>query len=809
MTSGLTLDAACPDSDEQLSSRADGGQPREPEPLRETATVDPVEYGVRALADGRPVDALPFLRTAVLLDAADDTALLNLALAEAAAGDPERSAELIDGIARRRPDWDEPHLRRAEQLRRAGRLEAAEQAYRHALSLNPDRPEAMVALGVLRLAANRAGDARDVLLRCCRVAPFRTEAWDALGLALMQTSEPAEAWAAFNEAARLAPDRIDLWIRRAEAALAAEDADAELVRLESNTDRSGKDWPAPALSMAARGYLLGQMGRRTAALDSLDAAVALGIDAPAILALRATLLARAERLPEARDALTDVLARLSDTSATGGLRLDSDQIACELAIVLMRMHRPREALGVLQDQLVRGGRTVSILCNLATVHSLLGRQEDAVATAREAIALGPHLGHGWRALCNVLPYRAGVTGAELHAALAGCARHLSRPETASAPFNNDRKPDRKLRIGLLSGRLRTHPVGWLTLAGFEALDPCHFSIVCFGRDSPRDPLARRFRALSAAWHETDEIDDPQLAALIRAEAIDILIDLGGYGDAGRLPVCALRPAPVQIKWVGMQNHGTGMTEIDHIIADRWEIPPELEPLYTERPLRLPDGYVCYSPPTYAPRVAALPALSNGFITFGCLNNLSKMTPPAFAAWARILGAAPGSRLVLKTHQFSDPETAAEVAAIFAGHGIDPARLEMQGAAPHRQFLAEYNQIDLVLDPFPYSGGLTTCEALWMGVPTVTVPGEIFASRHSASHLSNVGLTDWIAPTVPDYVDLAITKARDIGALAKLRAGLRERVAASPLCDSARFGRGLGAALRGVWRDWCAGSSRVD
>ncbi len=190
------------------------------------------------------------------------------------------------------------------------------------------------------------------------------------------------------------------------------------------------------------------------------------------------------------------------------------------------------------------------------------------------------------------------------------------------------------------------------------------------------------------------------------------------------------------------------------------------------------------------------------MTFGCFNNLAKVTPEVIGTWARILGLVPSAKLVLKTYQFSEPESVARVRLEFAQLGIVPEQVELRGSSPHREFMAEYNQIDLVLDPFPYSGGLTTCEALWMGVPTVTLPGETFASRHSTSHLSNVGLADWVARDLEDYVALAVAKASDLDGLANLRVGLRARAKASPLCDAAQFGRNLGTAVRHAWAEWC-------
>ena len=466
----------------------------------------------------------------------------------------------------------------------------------------------------------------------------------------------------------------------------------------------------------------------------------------------------------------------------------------------MRMHRHAEARAIQLRLLERSRASVTVLCNLATATTCLGLQEEAVALAEEAIRLDPDAVLPWRTLCSSLPYLDGASGERLLAAARACAARLPRSTKASWSdlTGGEGTP---LTIGLLSGSLRSHPVGWLTVAGFEALDPDEFRLICFGRDAGgADPIAARFRAVARQWIDTDGLSDAALAARAREIGVDILIDLGGYGDSSRMLACAYRMAPVQIKWVGMQNHSTGLEEMDYFISDRWETPPELAHLYSERLLCLPDGYVCYSPPPYAPEVSPLPALSNGFITFGCFNNLAKITPRVVQVWADILRRIPNARLVLKTHQFSDADTAAWMHGRFDAAGIDPERIALRGSSRHRDFMAEYNDIDIALDPFPYSSGLTTCEALWMGVPNVVYAGEIFAARHSLSHMCNAGLPDWVAYDAETYTALAVAKASGIATLAALRAGLRARVKASPLTDAPRFGANLAAAIRFAWEE---------
>jgi predicted O-linked N-acetylglucosamine transferase (SPINDLY family) len=242
--------------------------------------------------------------------------------------------------------------------------------------------------------------------------------------------------------------------------------------------------------------------------------------------------------------------------------------------------------------------------------------------------------------------------------------------------------------------------------------------------------------------------------------------------------------------------------MDYLLADRYEVPPGAEQCYQERVLRMPDGYVCYQPPAHAPAVSPLPALESGRITLGSFNNLAKVGPQVVETWAKVLRRLPTARLRLKCRGLSQAETARRFSGAFAVQGIDPLRVELLGSSPHAELLVAYCGIDVALDPFPYSGGVTTCEALWMGVPVVTCPSETFASRHSLSHLSNVGLTETIARDLDEYVEIAVALAHDLPRLAAIRARLRQQMAASPLCDGPRFAANLMKLLRDVWRRWC-------
>jgi predicted O-linked N-acetylglucosamine transferase (SPINDLY family) len=277
---------------------------------------------------------------------------------------------------------------------------------------------------------------------------------------------------------------------------------------------------------------------------------------------------------------------------------------------------------------------------------------------------------------------------------------------------------------------------------------------------------------------------------------DVLIDLAGHTGGGRLRILAYRPAPVQMSWLGYFDT-TGMRSVDHVIADPVAVPAELEKYFSEKVLRLPHGFVCFDPPAGAPEPGPLPALANGFITFGSQNQLAKITDDVVLLWAGVLQRVPTARLFFQARAFNDRTARERYAKAFAGLGVDPERIDFLPATSPQGMLANYGRFDIALDPFPCTGGTTTCESLWMGVPVVTLLGDRFGGRHSASHINNVGLGQLIAASPEQYLDIAVSLAADTLALAEIRQGLRGRMRVSPLCDGQRFANDFADLLLGV------------
>lgn len=367
----------------------------------------------------------------------------------------------------------------------------------------------------------------------------------------------------------------------------------------------------------------------------------------------------------------------------------------------------------------------------------------------------------------------------------------------------DLSENRTIKVGLVSGNLRAHPVGWMISSALEHL-PKDIELHAYTDSESDDPIAESIRKV-CHWKPVYHLDHQQLAAKIAEDGIDILIDLAGHGGHSRLPTMDMKPAPIVVKWVGMQISSMGTPAFDYFLSDSIETPAGVDDQYTEKLIRLPDDYICYQPPSYKPSITSLPALKNGHVTFGCFNNPAKVNDTLLKEWAELLKLLPQSRLFLKGGQYSSPDVCERILNTLESQGIARDRVLLEGPSRHQRLLESYNRVDIALDTWPYSGGLTTCEALLMGVPVVTLPGPTFAGRHSATHLTNAGMQELVVNSWDEYRQRAIELAADLPSLAVIRASLRTYLEQSPICDAPRFGRHLHKALRGIWMRHCQGS----
>ena len=386
------------------------------------------------------------------------------------------------------------------------------------------------------------------------------------------------------------------------------------------------------------------------------------------------------------------------------------------------------------------------------------------------------------------------------------ARHKAlgaRIEAAFPPryaaFGNAREPERRLRIGYVSGDFYTHPVAFFLLPLLERHDRSAFEIHAYSVGDNVDDVTRRVSALVDGWHDCAALSAHELADAIHRDAIDVLVDLSGHSGVSALATFALQPAPVQATWLGYLAT-TGMTRMHWRLCDRHTDPPgATERFHTEALARLPNSQWCYRP-VFTEAPAEPPCARNGFATFGSFNQGAKLSPSTRALWAEILGRVPGSRIAVL--DIEGPGADAFVADL-SRRGVDPARVTIVPRVPPADYFRWFNRVDVALDTTPYSGGTTTCDTLWMGVPIVTLPGSRPASRSTASLLKTVGAGEWIAATPADYVRLAVELAARAPAGAEARLALRERMRGSAIMDEPRFARDVEAAYRGMWRAWCA------
>lgn len=640
---------------------------------------------------------------------------------------------------------------RALVAHQQGDHEAAARGYESALALRATHADAMHMLGVLRMQRGEHTEAVALIQRSLSVRNNDATVYSNLATALVALGRFDEAIEACRKATSLAPDSADAWgnlgtslTRRSRYPEAVE---AYRHALELQPERPGLH--------SALGHALGRLELYEEALASHRRAIAMAPDKP--------------------------------------------QYRNNMSLTLRAAGLSEEAEKVLRSVIADDGDDPDFLASLASLLKKRGKMEEAVAAYQKVSEQVDNRGieHSLAFLRNYVD----STSVEIQLEQARrTATSLVAGIQPLPPAKLDLDPDRVLRVGIVSADLRDHSVARFLRTVVPQIDAKSVLLFAYSGSDPGDANNRAFRSAIKNWRSVAAWTDEELAQRVQLDAIDILVDLSGFTGGSRIGAFARKPAPVAATWLGYSGT-TGLDAIDYIIGDREVLPAGLKQT-VETPWRLPDAYLCFSPAVGAPEVGMLPALKSGEVTFGSLNNLNKLSGSTHDAWARILEAVPDSRVTLKQPPKVN-EGIDRFVETLERRGLSADRVTilpwMSGSEEHLQF---YNQIDIGLDPFPYNGTTTTCEALWMGVPVLTLRGDRFISRVGATLMHNLQMDDWISDNVDEYVARAAAIAADLPALAELRRGLRQRMAQSPLCDAPRFARNLEAAFRGMWHRYC-------
>ncbi|WP_277187029.1 tetratricopeptide repeat protein [Caballeronia sp. BR00000012568055] len=778
--------------------------------------------GVIRMLEGHPIAAEALIRVS-LSTAPSFEADTDLGLALKA---QQRFAEAE--VFYRRALSAAPHFAIAQSglaavLKEQHDVAGAEAEYRRAIELNPNNADFRFALGKLLSELERFPEAVEQLCRAVELRPQWADAHNSLGAALGGISLRDKAELAFRRALELNPHSAEAFCNLGLLLMELKRHPEAEAALRSALSLNGNFLGA----VEGLAKLLTKTNRTEESISVFEKSLELKSNDVETLNSFGAALAEMKRFDEAERILHYVLE----------LKPDFLPSLTNLGNVYMESGRLGQAEAPLRRALEIDPNYWGAVYNLSLHYKNIRRIDEAEAMSRRALELRPHLAACHIALGNALLakcsgdisealdcYRRGIEldpdcrightnlcytltfvsedGYDVVEECRRYAAHFEAPIAAQTVHHaNERTAGRRLRIGYVSPDFREHCQALFMMPLLRNHDREAFEIYCYSTVGSPDQVTGQIEQMVDVLRNVHKLDDDQLALQITEDRIDVLVDLTMHMSANRLPVFARRPAPVQISWLAYPGT-TGSTAIDYRLTDPWLDPEEtghLDDRYTETSIRLPDTFWCYDSRTTDVQVNELPAATLGHITFGCLNNPCKLTDHTFSLWAQVLRQVEGSRLKLLV---AHGDARNDVSRKFAALGVDPERITFLDYQSRDAYLRTYNEIDMLLDTFPYNGHTTSLDALWMGVPVVTVIGKTPASRAGYSLLSNLGMQELAAESESEFVRTAVELARDLPRLTEIRQGLRERMVRSPLMDGARFARGMEAALRRVWVEWC-------
>jgi len=646
-------------------------------------------------------------------------------------------------------------LQKGLALHRAGLLNEAESMYRQLLAKRPHQADALYLLGLIVQQKGAHQDAVALFSRATKANPKAAAPFLQLGFSLHALKKTNEAITAFASASTLDPKLAEAQHQLGNCHREQREFQKALSCLREAVRLSPND----AVIWLSCGLACMDCQLKDDAVQCFQNSVRLN-----------------PKLPEAREILGQALYAL---------------------------HRTEEA----REQLMEA---LTLRPDFHEAHHDLGRVYADEGLMREAIehyrmALGSsEISFALSNLLFLMHYLPETTPESHFAEHEKWEQLFASPLRAEwKPHENVLVPDRRLKVGYLSPDFRKHPVALF----FEPILAGHkrdgFEVFCYANVGRPDNVTESLKKQADQWRNIAGMADAEVADLVRRDGIDILVDLAGHTSNHSLLVFARKPAPIQLTWIGYPNT-TGLKAMDYRITDGISDPPGLtDQWHTEKLLRMPDAFLCYRPSEKTPDVGPLPALRNGHVTFASFNNFKKISDPTIALWARLLNEVPGARLLVHSPDLDREPLVARLRDRFAKAGVGGDCIEISGGMLSAEsHLGSYNRVDIALDPFPYNGTTTTCEALWMGVPVVTLSGRTHVSRVGTSLVTNIGFREWATESSDAYVARCKELAGNLNRLAEIRQQLREKMQQSPLCDESRFIQNLETAYRKIWRDWC-------
>ncbi len=701
-------------------------------------------------------------------------------------GQRDIAVDLIRRAISLKPDYVEAHGNLGSVLNDLGRIDEAIAVFRQAIMLRFNFPEAHTNLGNALKAKGRVKESIAAHEQAISLEPNYAEAYNNLGSVLQDDGQIEKAVAAFRQAIALKVDFPEAHSNLGNA-LKEQGRIDEAIASHHKAISLNPDLPEAYNNLASALIAKGRPDESIAASRQA-------------IRLRSSYGEAHSNLGNALKAKGHLNEAISAYRQAIALKPDCAEAHYNLGIALKDSSQLDEAVAVYRQAISLNPNLPEAHNNLGEALKEMGRLDEAIAAYRQAVAVGPNLPNVHSNLVLALHYHPNCDDRAISEELRRWNRQHAEPLREHIhPHSNDRDPNRRLRIGYLSPDFRNHVVGQNLLPVIQHHDRAEFEIICYANVPTPDEMTRQFQQSADDWRDIAGVSDEDVAEQIRRDQIDILVDLALHTDGNRLLVFARKPAPVQVSYLGYCG-STGLNAMDYRLSDPFLDPASTEvDSYSEITVRLPRTYWCYQPgSTPIPEVRSSPAKGNGWVTFGCQNNYCKISSAAWNVWTTILQAQPKSRLLIYCPRGSHRNLAHKT---LVDRGIDPDRLifsESRGA----EYFQRYCEIDIALDPFPFGGGTTTCDALFMGVPVVTLSGITAVGRGGRSILSNVGLPELVAHTQDQYVRIALELANNLDRLETLRRGMRDRMLSSPLMDEAGFARELDMAYRGMWRKWC-------